>query len=254
MLLYKNHLSVSRFIPLLSAKNKLFEFISVDVFTNKNCLRFRSIPVSVGNFAHDYFVELHNDVNLVQHICVPTHNSGNILDLLLCNSHSSSSLLSFEVCAPFSYTCDHSVISFKIQFSSTSRKHIHMPNFKSANYAAICDELSSQEWDAVVSCCNNDVQLLYDAIIDKVNLSIGHHVPPKPIHSKPAIPYNVRQLVKEKKRLYSVNKVAYKEVSSVARGGGGRGGYSPPIGLPTKMQNKENTTFLALLRLSFALD
>ena len=39
--------------------------------------------------------------------------------------------------------------------------------------------------------------------------------------------------------------------SSVAREG-----YSPPppIGLPTKMQNKENTTFLAFLRLSFALD
>ena len=42
--------------------------------------------------------------------------------------------------------------------------------------------------------------------------------------------------------------------SSVAGGGGG-GDYSPPpIGLPTKMQNKKNTTFLALLRLSFALD
>ena len=88
-----------------------------------------------------------------------------------------------------------------------------MPNFKSANYAAICDELSCQEWDAVVSCCNNDVQLLYDAIIDKVNLSIANHVQPKPIHSKPAIPYNVRQLLKEKKRLDSVNKAAYKEVS-----------------------------------------
>ena len=41
--------------------------------------------------------------------------------------------------------------------------------------------------------------------------------------------------------------------SSVARGGAG-GAIAPPIGLPTKMQNKENTTFLALLRLSFALD
>ena len=40
--------------------------------------------------------------------------------------------------------------------------------------------------------------------------------------------------------------------SSVAKGG--RGGHSPPIGMPTKMQNKKNTTFLALLRLSFALD
>ena len=41
--------------------------------------------------------------------------------------------------------------------------------------------------------------------------------------------------------------------SSVARGGAG-GAIAPPIGLPTKMQNKENSTFLALLRLSFALD
>ena len=74
-----------------------------------------------------------------------------------------------------------------------------MPNFNSANYTAICDELSCQKRDAVVSCCNNDVQLLYDAIIDKVNLSIGHHVPPKPIYSKPAIiPYNVQLLLKEK--------------------------------------------------------
>ena len=146
-----------------------------------------SIPDSVGNSAHDYFVELCNNLNLVQHICVPTHNSGNILDLLLGNFHSSSSLLSFEVCAPFLYTCDHSVISFKILFSSTSCKHVHMLNFKSANYAAICEELSYQEWNAIVSCCNNDVQLLYDAIIDKVNLSIGHHVPPKPIHSKPLL-------------------------------------------------------------------
>ena len=43
--------------------------------------------------------------------------------------------------------------------------------------------------------------------------------------------------------------------SSVARGeAGGGGAIAPPVGLPTKMQNKENTTFLALLRLSFALD
>ena len=47
---------------------------------------------------------------------------------------------------------------------------------------------------------------------------------------------------------------AWAGISSVARGGGAGGAIAPPIGLPTKMQNKENTTFLALLRLSFALD
>ena len=43
--------------------------------------------------------------------------------------------------------------------------------------------------------------------------------------------------------------------SSVARGGGGGGGRgSPLIGMSTKMQNKKNTTFLALLRLFYALE
>ena len=37
--------------------------------------------------------------------------------------------------------------------------------------------------------------------------------------------------------------------SSVAKGG-----YTPPLGLSTKLQNKKNTTFLALLRLFFALE
>ena len=40
---------------------------------------------------------------------------------------------------------------------------------------------------------------------------------------------------------------------SVARGWEG-GGYSPPIGMSTKMQNGKNTTFLALLRLFYALE
>ena len=45
------------------------------------------------------------------------------------------------------------------------------------------------------------------------------------------------------------------EISSVAGGGGGRGAIAPPpIGMSTKMQNRKNTTFLALLRLFYALE
>ena len=42
--------------------------------------------------------------------------------------------------------------------------------------------------------------------------------------------------------------------SSSVGGGGGRGFIDPPIGLSTKMQNKKNTKFLALLRLFSALE
>ena len=42
-------------------------------------------------------------------------------------------------------------------------------------------------------------------------------------------------------------------LSSVAREEGA-GGYSLPIGMSTKQQNKKNTTFLALMRLFYALE
>ena len=256
MLLYINYLSVRRYIPLLSAENKLFEFISVNVSANKNCLRFTcfyipsstvvsyndfycackclsdchttcsphfvcgdfylpnidwSIPVSVGNSAHDYFVELCNDLNLVQHICVPTHNSGNILDLLLCNSHSLSSLLSFEVCAPFLYTCDHSVISFKIQVSSIS---ISMYTCSISN--------SQTMLLSVMNCLVRNGMLLSLAAIMTFNFFM------MPLLTKSIYPLltmfhlnlSILSLLSPtmfdnylKKRLYSVNKTAYKEVS-----------------------------------------
>ena len=41
-----------------------------------------------------------------------------------------------------------------------------------------------------------------------------------------------------------------RNTSSVAR----EGGYNPPIGMSTKTQNGKNTTFLALLRLFYALE
>ena len=57
MLLYKNHFSVSRYIPLLSAENRLFEFISIDVFASKNCLRFTCfyIPSSTVGSYNDFY-------------------------------------------------------------------------------------------------------------------------------------------------------------------------------------------------------
>ena len=43
-------------------------------------------------------------------------------------------------------------------------------------------------------------------------------------------------------------------VEAVAWPGGQGGAIASPIGLSTKMQNKKNITFLALLRLFFALE
>ena len=50
------------------------------------------------------------------------------------------------------------------------------------------------------------------------------------------------------------NVVLRVRVSLSSVGGGGGGGCRSPIGLSTKMQNKKNTTFFALLRLFFAME
>ena len=47
-------------------------------------------------------------------------------------------------------------------------------------------------------------------------------------------------------------KTLVKQSSSVARGGGGA--IALPNGMSTKMRNEKNTTFLALLRLFYALE
>ena len=44
----------------------------------------------------------------------------------------------------------------------------------------------------------------------------------------------------------------FRRVQGRTQGGGGWG-FKPPIGLSTKMLNKENITFLALLSLFFAM-
>ena len=116
--------------------------------------------------------------------------------------------------------------------------------------------LTSSAYCAILS------QLCHRAYCDMLCL-LGCHNKPTSCHTKPPMTYyaycSILCLMCHKATavyatLYShaILCLQCHTTSSVARGGGG--GYSPPIGLPTKMHNKENTTFLALLRLSFALD
>ena len=55
--------------------------------------------ISLGDFAHDHFIDVCYELGLTQHIQSPIHLDGNILDLLLCDASSSSRLLT--MCPPF---------------------------------------------------------------------------------------------------------------------------------------------------------
>ena len=113
-----------------------------------------------------------------------------LLDLLLCNFCGNTSLLSFIICEPFTNTCDHCVIHFTLTFDinkpTTSNKRI--PDFTIADYTLFGTHLSAINWTLLINKCNNNVQVLYDCLLDELNFVIDKYIPSKVKrlqHSKP---------------------------------------------------------------------
>ena len=157
--------------------------------------------MSFGNFAHDHFIDVCNELGLTQHIQSLTHLDGNILYLLLCDASSSSRLLSFDTVSHFSHSCDHYGLVYKISCSNLHQQRSgssSIPNFKLADYDSILFEFSSMNWNSIYLFCNNNVQDLHDIIIARLHSAISVHVPLKPTHRKPKVPQHIKNLLKEK--------------------------------------------------------
>ena len=167
-----------------------------------------TIPISIGNPCHDYFIEFCNIVYLIQHVSQSTHKSGSTLDLLLCTLQGSLNIESFEICSPFNDTCDHSNVIFTISCYTTSSVSSHTtlsPDFKQADYNKIQEELLLVDWQNIISFYENNIQLLYDTLCKHLQLLISLHIPPKSFASKPKRPANIGKLLK-KKKLYQLCK------------------------------------------------
>lgn len=168
-----------------------------------------SIPSSIGNSSHDYFVDFCNTAHLIQHVLQPTHLCGSTLDLLFCTLQGSCNMESLEICPPFSDTCDHSSVSVTIACHTSSRvssPNILSPDFKRADYTKINEELQQVAWQNIIISCGDNVQLLYDSLCQQLQLLINQHVPPISFTNKPNKPTYIRKLLKEKKKLYQLCK------------------------------------------------
>ena len=171
-------------------------------FPNINWL----VPCSYGNSSHDIFLDFCSSNGLVQCIDYPTHDMGNILDLIICNQSGLNTLINHFSCSPPWHT-DHFLISLSLSFCFNICPSISTyPDFKSADYVSILEDLSQVQWDSVLNFSdhNNNIQPVYDKFLSILDESISKHVPiktKKPFKS-PKKPRHIRQLLKKKQTLY----------------------------------------------------
>ena len=108
-----------------------------------------TIPISLGDPAHDSFLSFSVQHSLTQHINEPTHKKGNTLDLLFCNIRANSLLLSSSVQQRLSSTCDHDLVCFFVDtppsYTCTSQTK-ELFNFVKADYTSINSFLQSINW------------------------------------------------------------------------------------------------------------
>ena len=164
-----------------------------------------NIPASEGDSAHDAFLTFVLSQSFHQFIDVPTHEKGNILDLLLCNIPAKHQLLNHYVSSPITSTCDHNLISFKIQRPNLLpvQPPIQYPNYSKADYTPIYQELIYTDWSDITNS-SLTLQEKYDCFLSILHAQVDRYVPLTKSTPGKSIkkPYNLRKLLKEKLHIY----------------------------------------------------
>ena len=94
--------------------------------------------------------------------------------------------MNYYVSMPLSASCDHSLIHFSLQWESrflTSKMFHHC--IKKADYNVICHVLTITNWAKIIYSSKDDVQVLYNNIIDYLKSIIDIYVPYQAITYKP---------------------------------------------------------------------
>ena len=155
-----------------------------------------------------------------QLITEPTTTSGSLLDLFICDPVSENLLQQIEVEPPLCLTCDHHVISFKINhFWLKEKEKFTYLCYQRGNYQFMFNELVLIDWNSVFANCDNNIQRIYDYFVESVQLVMRKYIPKKKFKMNPRKSKEVTKLAKKKKTLYHKTKTdssikeEYKKVS-----------------------------------------
>ena len=173
-----------------------------------------NIGQTFNNFKH--FL---NVFNLTQMITFPTHVQGNTLDLLITSKP--QNIISLNQREPFTMTCDHNMIEFKLhQAVSKCKKTAQKRNFYRGNYDKINKFLLNVDWDQIFAHSSN-IDEIYSLFISNIHASITQFVPLINTNRKPYIPKQIKNLLHLKNLLYKRTKLdssikpLYKELCHV---------------------------------------
>ena len=168
-----------------------------------------TVPIFHGGVCHEEFLNFCTKNSLLQTILQPTHISGHTLDILLGNPVGIKLLNSWNVLPPLTSTCDHCIISFNISTSSMVNAKddaMLIPNFKKAYFDKILAQLQSVDWLQLIESCKDDVQVLYDSILNVLLSTINCFVPLSKKKTKSKQLRHLKRLLKQKIQLYKQSK------------------------------------------------
>ena len=163
-----------------------------------------SIPTTSGGPSHQEFLSFCSSNCWTQCINEATHKKQNILDLLLCNQLAYCMLISHEIKPQLTSTCDHKVISFDIDFSSTKKAECKpaVPLYMRGDYASMSEKLININWTDF-NIYQFNLQDYYDKFISVIQDLMDKFIPKsKPFTKKRGIPKHIQVLLKKKIRIY----------------------------------------------------
>ena len=162
------------------------------------------MPICVGA-TNEYCERFLNCVlknNLTQTVLLPTRGN-NILDLLFTNVP--SRILDITITEPFTPSCDHESITFRLHAPVSSNKTARGQyyNFRRADYDSINAYLESVNWIQHFNQANDNVHSFWDLISKELDYCIQTFVPfSKKNGNKARYPKNIRRLALAKKKTY----------------------------------------------------
>ena len=197
------HVLQSYFSSILRSKKFSKLFIIGDLnFPDLSASEWRS-GLSSNTSLSSNFLEITNQLGLIQCIGEPTHRHGNILDVLLTNSP--QSLTNVVVNEENSFcSSDHFPISFSLKANVRRKQSVkrHIYNFKKADWKNLNSELSRIPWHSLLA--SSEIETCWHNFKSKLYEACDNHIPKIYVRDgfkPPWFDSEVYDLCREKERL-----------------------------------------------------
>ena len=148
-----------------------------------------------------YFLEMMNELNMIQHVSEPTRLNA-ILDL--CLSRNDDAIFDLEVHETFSNS-DHSYLTFRIKLPIRDQKKSFIyRDYENVDYELLRAHLATIDWDSLFESNDNDCNMMWTIFNSIIDNLMNEYVPVKEF-SERKVPWftpTLKRMERKKKRKY----------------------------------------------------